>query len=507
MSNYELIEVNINNLVVNNANPRYDEKDNESDAINYLVSDQSKKLLNLSDDIIENGLNPSDIIITTPLDRTNNSYLVLEGNRRITAIKLILNPNLISNNNKLRERFLDLKSKLQKLDTNLNNINTIVFKNEQDAIHWLKLKHSGEQKGVGTVKWNSQSKRRFKNKYEKDKDYCLRLISLYKKYENLSIMKKKQLDSIAITNLERLINDPYVRDFVGLKLENSNILIKYPREEVLKTLRVIFDDLCERKIQVNTIYSKQHRIEYVDSIKSKDRPDSQLEFPTHIKFNYSTIPDFSITKNHDKDSLQNNLFDTIDNSKNKKNNKQHSNNTNKTTKNPVTDKLRTSASSNNSKIKSHNTKISISKPRKFLIPKESTINIENPRIRNLYVQLKGINIHHFTDIIAVSFRIFLELSLDYFIIEKDLDCQKYKDSLSKKLTICKNYLKEKGLLDRNQIKPINIAISNDDSILSIDTLHSYIHNSHMQPFDTNLIKHWDNFEPFFEALYHEIAKN
>ena len=58
-----------------------------------MIEDQKEKLVNIANHIVYNGLNPLKKILVTP--HSNMRYIVLEGNRRITAIKLLENPNLI----------------------------------------------------------------------------------------------------------------------------------------------------------------------------------------------------------------------------------------------------------------------------------------------------------------------------------------------------------------------------------------------------------------------------
>mgnify|MGYP000944436713 CR=1 FL=1 len=60
-----------------------------------MITEQENKLVNLAEDIINNGLNPSDIPIVTPSADDEKAYVVLEGNRRVTAIKLIIQPDLV----------------------------------------------------------------------------------------------------------------------------------------------------------------------------------------------------------------------------------------------------------------------------------------------------------------------------------------------------------------------------------------------------------------------------
>ena len=81
-----ITSINIDNLKLSLDNPRLTDSQNELEEIEKMLSDQGKKLLNLAEDIIENGLNPLDIIAVYPSIEEKGKYIVAEGNRRVTAM-------------------------------------------------------------------------------------------------------------------------------------------------------------------------------------------------------------------------------------------------------------------------------------------------------------------------------------------------------------------------------------------------------------------------------------
>ena len=79
--------IKLTSLFVNTENYRFEPLTSQKEAIDKMVEDQGDKLYFLVDDIVTNGLSPVDLIIVTP-NEDNNKYIVLEGNRRITSLKL-----------------------------------------------------------------------------------------------------------------------------------------------------------------------------------------------------------------------------------------------------------------------------------------------------------------------------------------------------------------------------------------------------------------------------------
>lgn len=122
-----------------------------------MIEDQQNKLVTLAEHILENGLNPTDIILVCP---HQNQWLVLEGNRRVTALKLVNEPDLVP------AQFAKLKRDFQKLNAILDNsilesIPCVIIEDKDVANEWIRLKHTGENDGAGIVRWDGQQTSRF----------------------------------------------------------------------------------------------------------------------------------------------------------------------------------------------------------------------------------------------------------------------------------------------------------------------------------------------------------
>ena len=76
-------------ISVSTENYRFEPQGSEKEAIDKMIENQGDKLYILAKDIIEHGLNPNEKIWVTPFSRDNTKFYVLEGNRRIVALKLL----------------------------------------------------------------------------------------------------------------------------------------------------------------------------------------------------------------------------------------------------------------------------------------------------------------------------------------------------------------------------------------------------------------------------------
>ena len=92
----ELITVSPSVLLLDPQNPRLSQPSTSQHEIHKAIAhQQNHKLVTLASDIVEHGLNPGDLSLVTPANDGYDRYIVLEGNRRIAAIRALENPELV----------------------------------------------------------------------------------------------------------------------------------------------------------------------------------------------------------------------------------------------------------------------------------------------------------------------------------------------------------------------------------------------------------------------------
>src|SRR5262249_37184244 len=68
MAEIRIERIPLENLVINPQNPRHMPQASQLEALAAMVSNQGMKLVRLADDIVDKGLNPSDVPLVTRLD-------------------------------------------------------------------------------------------------------------------------------------------------------------------------------------------------------------------------------------------------------------------------------------------------------------------------------------------------------------------------------------------------------------------------------------------------------
>lgn len=441
--------IDLSLLSVNIENPRFEMVGSQREAISQMIEDQGQRLTKLAQDILDNGLNPSDLIIVTNHEKSDGHYNVLEGNRRITALKLLANPDLIPDKHKsLLNSFKKLSERFYL--NPISELQCVVFDDEQIANRWIKLKHTGSNDGIGVVSWDATQKDRFEERFEGKSSYALQVIDFLNK-QPIENELKTNINKLPSSSVQRLVTDPDFRNVAGLEIKDGKLYTKLPQEEVTKPLVKMAKDLLREDFTVKQIYYKDDRLNYIETFKTNELPNKSTELSSSWEL---------------------------------------------TTPNPPPKPKEKPASKSN---KTKSNKISTS--RNTLIPKSCILHINQPRINKIYRELKDLDLRYFCNCASITFRVFIELSVDAYIEENGITEIHKNDKLRKKVSVVTNYMENKSILDKDKLKGIRNALGNNNHILSIDTFNAYVHNKHLNPSENDLKVSWDNIEHFVLKLW------
>lgn len=162
--------ISISNLLLDDENPRlFRQGQKQPEIIFQLALQQGQKLTNLAEDILDrNGTDPGDLPIVVPpsarespsnavstlisKDSENPHFIVLDGNRRVAALKLMETPDLITGYTELSSLHSKFKSLGKRfLQNPVEELSCVVFQDEEEAKEWVLRRHTGEGEGTGRV--------------------------------------------------------------------------------------------------------------------------------------------------------------------------------------------------------------------------------------------------------------------------------------------------------------------------------------------------------------------
>lgn len=444
-------DIKLIDLHVNTENYRFEPVASQKEAIDKMVYDQGDKLYHLAAHIAESGLNPNDRVQVTTSNHDKTKFNVLEGNRRIVALKLLNTPDLIDSgkHSSLKKKFKKLheKSKSQAI----TELECTLYDDPAEADKWIKLKHAGQSEGVGTVAWNAQQVQRFEEKVEGKSSIALQTIKVLQNSPDVPADIKSNLADLKITNLDRLLSDPDVRDFLGIEINNGVIQSEVAEKEVIKGLIQVAKDLLNSEFNVKRIYTKEDRRDYIKQFSKSSTPNTNNKAPQPWQLNSDPSGPTSKSKS-------------------------------KARPNPTS--------------------------RSALIPKTCALKIKNPKVNAIYHELQKLKIENFTNAAAVLYRVFVELSVDSYIEEytlaNTLSAAKSGMYLQQKINQVAQHLETKKLADAAICKGIRAAIKDKNGLLGIDTWHAYVHNNKFSPTPSNLTITWDNMQSFMTILWENI---
>ncbi len=246
MDGHRKADIGLDKLLVNPENYRFDPVIDQEEAMLTMLKSQNNKIISLARDIAIHGLNPTKRLLVKEAD---GKYIVLEGNRRITVLKLMTNPNEIPGDYLFKSIFEDLHAKHK--DSLPTVVECVVYPEDQQDIadSWVLLEHTGENKGMGTVPWNSVQKQRFESRHKQRE--------LSKALQVLEFLEARGINTAGVeaTNLERLISSPPVRQELGIDFPNKQLLLTEPERDVLQKLKKVVERMQAKDFAVGQIYT------------------------------------------------------------------------------------------------------------------------------------------------------------------------------------------------------------------------------------------------------------
>ncbi|MDD3926742.1 MAG: hypothetical protein PHT33_08810 [bacterium] len=461
MSKKQILSLHIDNLLLNVSNYRYEPKVHQREALYAIAKDSRTKIANIAENILYKGLNPSEFPIITASDDPG-MYIVLEGNRRIAAIKLLFSPTLVKSlglPNSTTKKLVELHNKIE--EESLSLIDCVLLPADE-AKYWIGIKHTGENEGVGTVGWDGLQTHRFRGDSP-----AASVVELVRAHDYIDDEVRRRLPKIAVTNIERLLGTPEARELIGVKIERGELVLKEPKDEAVARLSMIVSDIALKNIKVTDLDTKEQRVKYAEDVAQRPLPE------------YFSKPE---GEDPGKDKQSNTE-------------KQDKQNKGGQKRNPTS--------------------------RTTLIPRRGfSLTIQQTRINKIYEELQEhLKIRTCVNCCAVMFRVFLELSVDDFADRNKIDLTVLKNpknpdpnvakirrdmTLKEKLKTIVAYLEEQGVNSKNELFGIKALLSNRFHVLSVDSLNAYVHNRNYSPTEDELKTTWDNLQPFIKRLWPDM---
>lgn len=418
--------VKIADLVVNRANDRHGELENETAAIAWLFNERETHMRNLTKDIVEKG----EIFEFPLVSPDDGKFVVFDGNRRVTCLKLLDNyrkaPNL-----ELQNFFADQRSRWKgefpeyvqcQVEADRERIDEILFR-----------RHTGTQSGVGQSTWDDRMKATFVARTGQGSG-----ISVADEIEN----RLKEADllpsgvKIPRSTLNRLLSAEPFRNRLGFSVSKGRFEFTHEEEVALSALARVAGDLASKRLVLGDIWDVDGKRKYLDELERE-----------------GVLP-----------SVQHAL----------------SGRSNRTAVAKV-QKARPAVARKPSK-------------RTTLIPKSDYGLVWSGRLqrhRQIWDELQfHLLLTEHPNAISVLFRVLLELAVENYIVQAGVTVSE-GDKLAARLVKVGKHLSSAGKINNKQIGVLT-KFQHSEQLVSADTLNRYVHSPNFAPSPEHLASMWDS---------------
>lgn len=508
----------VSRLLLDQSNARLGEEQTTQQATQLALAQLlGPQLLEIAEDIVENGLDPTALLAVTPEGAPRTKFRTIEGNRRLLTLKVLDTPAIIDGvfSAARRKRLVQLSDAFR--SDPIAFVQCVIFDAEEDARHWIELRHTGANGGVGLVEWDTNEQDRYRNRHGQPdgRKPAGQIIDFVSKFD-----PAKSGDKRIFTTLERVIATPAVRDKLGIEIEGGRVYSSFPIAEILKGLRKVVSDLRSGDVKVTDVYYEDDRLEYMRGFSSTDLPSPETRMPvrqllvglgTDVEASPAdkapATPKQRSPESTEQDPPSVNPSPSAapqpsgagvssgDASQAGQPNGQPSGPT------------QTSTIATASPVGGGATRPSRAKPpksRATTIPRSCALWIPNGRLNAIYHELSRLDVDQFSNACAVLLRVFVELSADHYIEKHNVipEADRNQTKLRKKLTDVADHLKQAGMIDTPMRRTVD-KFANSDGMFnsSIVTLHQYVHNAKAYPVPSEIRTAWDEIQPFMMAVW------
>lgn len=504
---------------------------NQREAIKLMLSnpDDAKKILRLAEHIVENGLDPTELQLVTP-DEDGN-FIVLEGNRRLTALKLLQRPDLCPSDRGYKGF---AKAHSQLVNGIPENLQCSVVQNRAAGDLWIELKHTGENRGVGRVGWDSDIRDERRARQTGIESIGRQVRNLVNDNQHI-FSAKAALDvmEVDVTTLTRIFASSLGQSTFRLKVENKTLVPQLPLEHIAPSLEFLLDMFVSHGYNVNDVRKYENQKLTLGHIPQEYLPHKLAEAAKAR--NTPTQPDPNAGakavqlgetgQNPEGEQKNPTSYDTNDNGAGGTHVKGNPTVDKGTDGGTVPARPYVALAPRAGVIDTGKHDITIQKEpdirakpqvraRKYLTP--WSLKIPNTRINAIYRELRTVlKVDDCPNATAITFRVFLETTCDEYIkstkeagapiLRWDTN-QEVRggiggDKLTIKIQAVIRYLQTKSLVATGPAKAIFKRAGSIDQPGSIDHFNLFVHSAHGAPVPSELKDIAEEYRPMLEAIW------
>lgn len=284
----EYLELNINDLLLDQDNPRVGSVNSQSEALEAIIHLNEIHFRNLMLSIKDEGLDPGDNFYVIQAQE-GDGFVVLEGNRRLSVLMVLNNPDILSGTEVPDVTKKSLVRAASGFDrAKVEPIRCVQFEHREAANKWIYRRHTGAADGEGRITWGTLEIQRFSG----DRS-VLDVIDFVGRNADYSDEEwqstKSMIESRKSSNLARLLESAPGRKHLGISIlqpggEKTPFLAFDPKW-ALKVLRRIIEDVRDGIVDSRSLNKATDIETYFKNLPKelqppKKKPSKPLAFKT-----------------------------------------------------------------------------------------------------------------------------------------------------------------------------------------------------------------------------------
>lgn len=511
----DIRDVKIADLLVDQANYRLPPQANQRDAIREMVRDQKRKLTVLGLDILTHGLSPSELLLASESTDQPGKFVVYEGNRRVTALKVMESPELalgLPTEQAFKRLGEQFKAKP------IRSVDVCVVPDRETAMFWIQRRHTTGHNGAGVEGWGAMAQDRHDRDHDRPARRAIMAMELLEDGSDEWRRVSTRLEP-RTTTVDRVLDMPYFEATLGVHFDTQEVVIEFENEDQQAgedLLRRILTEMADPIFKFERVETADDRRTFIDSfssysVKKKDPTPADADTGTSDSTHEGKGDATPAAGAPDANSGQTGTGTQDTNSGSGAGSPTGSGESSGTTSGAG------SASDTGSSAGSSTSGGRGTRKRKDPLQRDTLAPTKQPyllrvsglRMSKLYEECKALKVDKHRNAAAVLMRVFLELSTDQFIKIKGLPVPTGMAQNGKSWDDVK--LKPKieavtAALDPRKVdRGLDSARSaGADFIHGIPTLHRYVHGLDYVPEPSELKATWERWHPYLHRLHETI---
>lgn len=461
---YPVENVPVLELLLDTQNARIRHGADQMDCISRILRDETP-FMNLLRDIAQNGLSPEHVLVSPTAD---DKWVVRDGNRRVTALKLLNYPDLCP-----VDRLKPLIAHIARNNAGRypTVINCLACNEEEVILFYLERKHTGENEGVGQRRWSPLLRTLFniQHGHPEQNKRAAQLI-LWAEGEGVVVE-----DDFPLTTLTRFLNQETL-NVLGFAVEEDQLCLTLPREQALRLVHRIIDDLQTGRKKVNDIFTPDQQRAYVKSLREELGPPlGKADFPSLAEGVGGQEGSTPATASPPSASP------------------------NTSNGEPAPPGGRASAGSGETRRPPSPVTPSWERPHLFIRNHPGFgIPVGYTKVANVVAELKRLKVRETPQAVAMLLRTLIELSEIYY---RERNALREAEGLHRKLAAAADHMLENDRLSEGQHDVMIRRTREEGGMLHVKTLHGYVHSADFHPSYQMLNTLWDEVGYFVAACW------